>query len=108
MWSKSRKYFAIYAETCFSSFGDRVKNWITINEPLHTAVNGYCTGSNAPGRRENPSTEPYLVAHHQLLAHAEAVSIYNKKYKVYLFSESKKKKSFAQGTLSMSVINICD
>ncbi|KAK4487886.1 hypothetical protein RD792_003624 [Penstemon davidsonii] len=75
------KYFAIYAETCFSSFGDRVKKWITINEPLQTAVNGYCTGFYAPGRRENPSTEPYLVAHHQLLAHAEAVSIYNKKYK---------------------------
>ncbi|KAG8380347.1 hypothetical protein BUALT_Bualt06G0006100 [Buddleja alternifolia] len=75
------KYFATYAETCFSSFGDRVKKWITINEPLQTAVNGYCTGVYAPGRRENSSSEPYLVAHHQLLAHAEAVSIYNSKYK---------------------------
>ncbi|KAK4385785.1 Beta-glucosidase 42 [Sesamum angolense] len=65
----------------FSSFGDRVKNWITINEPLQTAVNGYYTGVYAPGRREHSSNEPYLVAHHQLLAHAEAVSIYNKKYK---------------------------
>lgn len=62
-----------------------MKNWITINEPLQTAVNGYCTGVYAPGRREHSSMEPYLVAHHQLLAHAEAVSIYNKKYKVYLF-----------------------
>ncbi|GFP95768.1 beta-glucosidase 42 [Phtheirospermum japonicum] len=75
------KHFAVYAETCFSSFGDRVKDWITLNEPHQTAVNGYCTGSYAPGRREHSSTEPYLVAHHQLLAHAEAVSIYNKKYK---------------------------
>ncbi|PIN14108.1 Beta-glucosidase, lactase phlorizinhydrolase [Handroanthus impetiginosus] len=75
------KYFAVYAETCFSSFGDRVKNWLTINEPLQTAVNGYCTGVYAPGRLEHFSGEPYLVAHHQLLAHAEAVSIYNKKYK---------------------------
>ncbi|KAK6156426.1 hypothetical protein DH2020_010674 [Rehmannia glutinosa] len=75
------KYFAIYAETCFSSFGDRVKIWITINEPLQTAVNGYGTGFCAPGRRGHSSSEPYLVAHHQLLAHAEAVSIYNKKYK---------------------------
>ncbi|KAL0298492.1 UNVERIFIED_CONTAM: Beta-glucosidase 42 [Sesamum radiatum] len=58
-----------------------VKNWITINEPLQTAVNGYYTGVYAPGRREHSSNEPYLVAHHQLLAHAEAVSIYNKKYK---------------------------
>lgn len=81
----SRKYFAMYAETCFSSFGDRVKNWITINEPLQTAVNGYCTGIYAPGRQEDSSYELYLVAHHQLLAHAEAVSIYNNKFKVYVF-----------------------
>ncbi|XP_052198187.1 beta-glucosidase 42 isoform X2 [Diospyros lotus] len=74
------KYFAIYAETCFASFGDRVKNWITINEPLQTAVNGHVNGIFAPGRSEHASTEPYLVAHHQLLAHAEAVSIYRNKY----------------------------
>ncbi|KAL6338495.1 hypothetical protein AAG906_020592 [Vitis piasezkii] len=75
------KYFAIYAETCFASFGDRVKNWITLNEPLQTAVNGYGVGIFAPGRQEHSSTEPYLVAHHQLLAHAAAVSIYRNKYK---------------------------
>ncbi|XP_026389820.1 beta-glucosidase 42-like isoform X1 [Papaver somniferum] len=75
------KYFAMYAETCFASFGDRVKHWITLNEPLQTAVNGYDNGTFAPGRSENSSTEPYLAAHHQLLAHAAAVSIYNKKYK---------------------------
>ncbi|KAM7494433.1 hypothetical protein LguiB_029042 [Lonicera macranthoides] len=75
------KYFAVYAETCFASFGDRVKKWITINEPLQTAVNGYCTGIYAPGRREHSLTEPYLVAHHQLLAHAEAVSIYRNNFK---------------------------
>ncbi|XP_022144517.1 beta-glucosidase 42 [Momordica charantia] len=74
-------YFAIYAETCFASFGDRVKNWITINEPLQTAVNGYGNGIFAPGRWENSSVEQYLVAHHQILAHSTAVSIYRKKYK---------------------------
>jgi beta-glucosidase len=78
----SRKYFAIYAETCFASFGDRVKTWITINEPLQTAVNGYDMGGFAPGRRQNSSMEPYLAAHHQILAHAAAVSIYRSKYKV--------------------------
>lgn len=75
------EYFAIYAETCFASFGDRVKHWITINEPLQTAVNGYGVGIFAPGRRENESIEPYLVGHHQLLAHAAAVAVYNKKFK---------------------------
>ncbi|XP_027341060.1 beta-glucosidase 42 isoform X2 [Abrus precatorius] len=75
------EYFAIYADTCFASFGDRVKNWITINEPLQTAVNGYDVGIFAPGRHENAFLEPYLAAHHQILAHAAAVSIYRNKYK---------------------------
>ncbi|XP_021288994.1 beta-glucosidase 42-like isoform X3 [Herrania umbratica] len=75
------RYFAIYADTCFAHFGDRVKNWITINEPLQTAVNGYDTGIFAPGRCEGSSAEPYLAAHHQILAHATAVSIYRSKYK---------------------------
>ncbi|KAF6164638.1 hypothetical protein GIB67_032866 [Kingdonia uniflora] len=75
------KYFSIYAETCFSCFGDRVKSWVTFNEPLQTAVNGYGTGIMAPGRSENSSTEPYLAAHYQLLAHAAAVSIYRKNFK---------------------------
>lgn len=61
-----------------------MKRWITINEPLQTAVNGYCTGIHAPGRSESSSTEPFLVAHNQLLAHAEAASIYRNKFKVAL------------------------
>ncbi|XP_020963966.1 beta-glucosidase 42 [Arachis ipaensis] len=75
------EYFALYADTCFANFGDRVKNWITINEPLQTSVNGYDMGIFAPGRSENSLVEPYLAAHHQILAHAAAVSIYRSKYK---------------------------
>ncbi|XP_021843429.1 beta-glucosidase 42 [Spinacia oleracea] len=70
------KYFAIYAETCFANFGDRVKHWITFNEPLQTSINGYGIGIFAPGKRE----DSYLVAHHQVLAHASAASIYKDKY----------------------------
>lgn len=75
------EYFASYAETCFASFGDRVKHWITINEPLQTAVNGYGSGIFAPGRYENASVEPFLAAHYQILAHAAAVDVYKKKFK---------------------------
>ncbi|XP_073000391.1 beta-glucosidase 4 isoform X1 [Typha latifolia] len=75
------EYFALYAEACFANFGDRVKHWITINEPLQTAVNGYGFGIFAPGRCQNASVEPYLVSHHQLLAHAAAVAVYRKKFK---------------------------
>ncbi|XP_058094328.1 beta-glucosidase 42 [Magnolia sinica] len=75
------KYFATYAEACFANFGDRVKHWITLNEPLQTAVNGYCVGIFAPGRNENSLIEPYLAAHYQLLAHAAAVAVYREKFK---------------------------
>ena len=56
---------------------------MTINEPLQTAVNGYGLGVFATGRNDHSSTETYLAAHHQLLAHAAAFSIYESKYKVY-------------------------
>ncbi|CAL1355769.1 unnamed protein product [Linum trigynum] len=75
------KYFAKYADVCFESFGDRVKNWITINEPLQTAINGHDSGIFAPGKCEKPKTEPYLASHHQILAHSAAVSVYRRKYK---------------------------
>ncbi|EEC74750.1 hypothetical protein OsI_10506 [Oryza sativa Indica Group] len=83
--------FAAYAETCFREFGDRVKHWITLNEPHTVAIQGYDAGLQAPGRCSvllhlyckagNSGTEPYVVAHHFILAHAAAASIYRTKYK---------------------------
>nr|CAD1829194.1 unnamed protein product [Ananas comosus var. bracteatus] len=61
--------FADYADFCFKTFGDRVKNWFTMNEPR-------CTGCKAGG---NSSTEPYIVAHHLILSHAAAVKRYREK-----------------------------
>ncbi|XLR18290.1 hypothetical protein S83_046202 [Arachis hypogaea] len=82
--------FRDYAEICFKEFGDRVKHWITLNEPWTFSQGGYASGMLAPGRCSkwvNPNctagdsaTEPYLVAHHQLLSHASAVQLYKKKY----------------------------
>ncbi|EJU02252.1 glycoside hydrolase family 1 protein [Dacryopinax primogenitus] len=82
--------FVNYAEVCFKAFGDRVKHWLTINEPWCVAVLGYCVGIHAPGRcsdrNKSPeggdsATEPWIVAHHEILAHAQAVKIYRDKYK---------------------------
>lgn len=66
-------------------------NWITLNEPLSYSMNGYTKGTFAPGRcskyvgnctEGNSATEPYIVAHNLLLAHATAVKIYREKYQV--------------------------
>ncbi|RWR72709.1 Non-cyanogenic beta-glucosidase [Cinnamomum micranthum f. kanehirae] len=78
------KDFRDYANICFREFGDRVKHWITMNEPLRFSFGGYEDGSLAPGRCSswepgncsvgNSATEPYVVGHNLLLAHAAAVS----------------------------------
>jgi len=71
-------YFADFAAVCFEHFGDRIKNWITLNEPWVTAILGHGKGVFAPGRISN--REPYLVAHHQILAHAKAVQVYRTRF----------------------------
>lgn len=86
-----RNDFADYAEFCFKTFGDRVKNWMTFNEPRVVAALGYDNGFFAPGRCSkeygnctagNSGTEPYIVAHNLILSHAAAVQRYREKYQV--------------------------
>lgn len=48
-----------------------MKHWITLNEPWCVSVLGYGSGGFPPGRTGD--TEPYIVAHHLLLAHGKAV-----------------------------------
>ncbi|KAB2077745.1 hypothetical protein ERO13_A06G117500v2 [Gossypium hirsutum] len=82
--------FRDYAEVCFKEFGDRVKHWITLNEPWSYTYGGYVAGFLAPGRCSDwqnlnctggdSAVEPYLVAHHLLLAHAVSVKLYRQKY----------------------------
>ncbi|URE25921.1 Glycosyl hydrolase family 1 [Musa troglodytarum] len=73
--------FEHYAYTCFKAFGDRVKHWITFNEPHGFSIQGYDTGLQAPGRRGKSSTEPYIVAHNILLSHAAAFHTYKLHFK---------------------------
>lgn len=70
--------FAEYAAVCFEHFGDRVKHWITLNEPWVVAILGYGQGVFAPGRVS--TSEPYLAAHQLLRAHAKAVDVYRRDF----------------------------
>ncbi|KAH7440524.1 hypothetical protein KP509_04G111500 [Ceratopteris richardii] len=89
--------FVQYADTCFEAFGDRVKYWVTFDEPNDWAGLAYSTIQNPPGRCTpnvigqmamnygacsdgDSGTEPYIVGHNLLLAHAGAVDVYRSKY----------------------------
>lgn len=81
--------FVHYARVCFSSFGDRVKHWITYNEPGVYTLAGYAAGVHAPARSSNrelneegdSSTEPFIVGHTELVSHAHAVKLYREEFK---------------------------
>ncbi len=63
--------FASYADTMARALGDRVRHWITHNEPAVVAFHGYKTGEHAPGIH-NPRMA-YQVMHHLLLSHGYAM-----------------------------------
>nr|XP_057925026.1 cytosolic beta-glucosidase isoform X1 [Doryrhamphus excisus] len=72
--------FDSYACFCFQTFGDRVKLWITINEPYVCTKLGHEDGIHAPGLKE-PGTTAYLVGHNMLRAHAMAWHSYDALYR---------------------------
>ncbi|NXA96488.1 LPH hydrolase, partial [Melanocharis versteri] len=73
--------FKEYAEVLFQTLGDKVKFWITLNEPYNTAYLGYGAGTAAPGVSVRPGRAPYAVGHNLLKAHAEVWHLYNETYR---------------------------
>ncbi|MGW3910148.1 GH1 family beta-glucosidase [Streptomyces sp. NPDC005070] len=63
--------FAAYTSVVAERLGDRVKKWITLNEPAEHTLLGHALGAHAPGKQLMFDALP--VAHHQLLAHGLAV-----------------------------------
>jgi beta-glucosidase len=64
--------FGEYAAVVADRLGDRVRRWITLNEPFVHMSFGYGFGVHAPGRALLLDALP--VAHHQLLGHGLAVA----------------------------------
>ena len=65
--------FVDYTDLITRTLGDRVKNWITHNEPACVAWLGYAIGIHAPGLTELPLGT--RAAHHVLLSHGWAVPV---------------------------------
>jgi beta-glucosidase len=63
--------FASYAAVVAEALGDRVRRWITLNEPWVVSNVGYRWGRHAPGHAD--AGEAVAANHHLLLAHGLAV-----------------------------------
>lgn len=65
--------FIEYADVVSRSLGDRVKYWVTHNEPAVVSWLGYYTGEHAPGRKD--LTAAIRASHHLLLSHGWVVPV---------------------------------
>jgi len=69
---ESPDWFAEYTSVVTGRLGDRVRYWMTLNEPAVFVVIGHMDGHHAPG--DTLAFDQILrVAHHALLAHGKAV-----------------------------------
>ena len=67
------KWFSRYAEFCVTQFGDRVKNWMVLNEPMVFTGAGYFLGIHAPGKKGMQNLLP--AVHHAALCQAEGARV---------------------------------
>lgn len=68
------EYFKTYANLLFERFGDRVKYWITFNEPHE-----FCRDSGAAGMTYFGVAE-YLCGHNVLKSHSVVYHLYKEKF----------------------------
>ncbi|XP_076107988.1 lactase/phlorizin hydrolase-like isoform X2 [Mytilus galloprovincialis] len=77
--SSIQQYFTDYAKICFENFGDRVKLWITFNEPWITAWTSYGEGGFPPAKH-GKGTNTYIAAHNIILSHSKTYRLYKKEF----------------------------
>ena len=65
--------FVEYTDVITRALGDRVKHWITLNEPMVYTFLGYSFGMHAPGKTDHRLG--VQASHHALLAHGRAVPV---------------------------------
>ena len=67
------EWFGEYSEVLTSRFGDRVKNWMTLNEPFCSAWLGHLYGDMAPGIKDLQTA--LNVSHNLLMSHGLACQV---------------------------------
>lgn len=81
-------WFADYARIVYGLYGDRVKYWITVNEPRQICSHGYGSNIKAP-RVDIKGIGEYMCAKNIMIAQAKAYHVYNQefrpKYNGYIF-----------------------
>nr|CAD7448184.1 unnamed protein product [Timema bartmani] len=73
-------YFEDYARVLYTEFGDRVKWWLTFNEPLVFSY-GYSVGSGFAPAVDAPDVGNYLASATILKAHARAYHLYDDEFR---------------------------
>ncbi|SFN92907.1 GH1 family beta-glucosidase [Salegentibacter flavus] len=66
-------WFKEYVTLCVKRFGNKVKNWMVLNEPLVFVGAGYLLGVHAPGKKGMKNFLPAI--HHAALCQAEGARI---------------------------------
>lgn len=74
-------WFADYSRVCFELFGDRVKKWITVNEPREICYQGYAGATLAPLYNISGYAD-YMCGKNLLLAHAKVYHVYDQEFRL--------------------------
>ncbi len=74
------RWFADYTRIVVGRYSDRVKHWITLNEPQCFILLGHQLGTHAPGLTL-PESDILQISHHALLTHGRAVQVIRERSK---------------------------
>jgi len=72
-------HFKDYAKVAFENFGDRVKLWLTFNEPHVFCPSDWTYGEHDPF--QDPPVKPYVCAHNVVKSHAVAYRVYDEMFR---------------------------
>lgn len=87
---------------CFETFGDRVKYWVTFNEPNEAAKFGYEWGVYPPALH----SQPYVAAHNMIISHAVALHIYRTKYQVTIYIQINRT-NYISSDIYICLVELC-